>query len=506
MNIFFSKDVIATILSFVFVFIFIGIAELLRHKKLLGTSTTRKIIHIGVSHWWLFAMLFIDSIQAAIVGPLVFIVLNALSIKFQLFKGMDEHSSTRNLGTVYFPISLFVLVVLAWSGIMPKWVAGTGILVMGWGDGLAALLGEKIKSPAGKVFGGRKSLAGTSTMAIASGLVVLIFILVFDQNASFTAALYRALGTALVAAFLETATPFGIDNITVPLGTAFYFYYISALPLNGTLVIGFIFAGSFAYIAWYRNQVSCEGALAGLGTALLILASSGVNGLIILFAFFISSSILGKINRNFRNTLNLDLISQKGSRRDSLQVLANCGFGLFASILYAIHGHPLYLLAFGVSFAAASADTWASELGVLNRKKPVSILTFQQMELGLSGAISPLGLIASAAGSFFIAFLAMLLFRHDISLMSNSEKVLLLFLIALGGLSGSLIDSLFGATLQAQYRCAKTGITTEHPKSGEIQNQHIRGLTWMTNDLVNFLSIGIAVTGSSIMYLLINKL
>jgi uncharacterized membrane protein len=78
-----------------------------------------------------------------------------------------------------------------------------------------------------------------------------------------------------------------------------------------------------------------------------------------------------------------------------------------------------------------------------------------------------------------------------------------LSLIVAGGFLGSVIDSLLGATLQAQYRCAVTGRTTERPESQGVRNLLIRGLSWMTNDMVNFLAILFASLTSGTVYALL---
>lgn len=214
-------DALGLAASYVFVFGLIGAATLLMRGKLLGAAAARKFIHIGVSHWWLIAMALIDDPWVASVGPAGFVVINALALRFKLLPAMDEGRDRGNLGTVYFPISLLVLVNLCWRGVMPAWVGGIAVLVLGWGDGLAALVGEGNSAPGVRIWGGRKSAAGTLMMFSASFAVTLVFTLIFNARYG---DLVPAIGVSTImaaaAAAVEFFTPFGIDNITVPLAVA----------------------------------------------------------------------------------------------------------------------------------------------------------------------------------------------------------------------------------------------------------------------------------------------
>ena len=353
---------------------------------------------------------------------------------------------------------------------------------------------------------------------------------VFDSSFSsgpalFAGALYRAAGTAIVAAFLEAATPWGIDNITVPLGSALYFHFVSQSPLNAAVVIGFTLSAAVAYLSWQRRAVTTEGALAGLGLGTLIFTLGGIGGLTVLFGFFASSTILGRFKKHKREALKLQDVVVKGDRRDSIQVLANCGVGVLSAIGFAATGQVFFFFAFGVSFAAATADTWASEIGVLNPKPPVSILGGKTVEPGVSGGVSLLGFFSSLMGALFIAALLwaeriffQLGFTDFAPLAAGLGRVwegksnaswniaAYLGLITAGGFLGSVIDSLLGATLQAQYRCSLTGRRTERPSTSGTPNVLVRGLRWMTNDMVNFLAILFASAASGACFVVFGNL
>lgn len=216
-----ALDAIGIAASYVFVFGFIGLATLLMRRRILAASATRKVIHIGVAHWWLLAMATMDDPWVASVGPASFILINALALGLRLFPAMDEGADRRNLGTVYFPISLLVLVNLSWRGVMPAWVGGIAVLVLGWGDGLAALVGEGNGAPGVRIWGGRKSAAGTILMFSASFVVTLVFTLLFNtRHGDLLGAIGVSTVVAAAATVVELFTPFGLDNLTVPAAVA----------------------------------------------------------------------------------------------------------------------------------------------------------------------------------------------------------------------------------------------------------------------------------------------
>jgi uncharacterized protein (TIGR00297 family) len=136
-------------------------------------------------------------------------------------------------------------------------------------------------------------------------------------------------------------------------------------------------------------------------------------------------------------------------------------------------------IGFAAALAAVNADTWATELGVLNPTQPRLITNLRKrVEKGTSGGISFFGTIASLMGSALIAALAAL-FTTNWSLFP---------LITFAGLAGSLFDSFLGATVQAMYFCPTDRKETEkHPlHTCSTETVHLRGWKWLNNDMVNF--------------------
>ena len=217
------NNIYGIIFSFIFVAVVLGISTLLSSKGVIKGEGSRKFIHIGVCNWWIIAMVFFDNPFYAALVPGVFIAVNYMSYKKQLIKAMERNGDKKDLGTVYYAVSLFILALLSFGDNRTPYIGAIGILVMGYGDGIAAIIGERL----GKVpFGPKKSgktLEGTLGMFLASYIVVYIITSLFSPlnpfGVSFVLALYGTLA--------ELYTPNGFDNLTVPLGTALLYTIIT---------------------------------------------------------------------------------------------------------------------------------------------------------------------------------------------------------------------------------------------------------------------------------------
>jgi len=259
------------------------------------------------------------------------------------------------------------------------------------------------------------------------------------------------------------------------------------------LLIGFSLAILIALLAWRAGALSPSGALAAILTGGVIFGLGGLSWAILLLVFFISSSALSRLFTRRKASLNEKF--SKGSRRDWGQVLANGGLGALLVLVFtalqafgAAQSGAWVWLAYAGAMAAVNADTWATEIGVLNPHPPRMITTGKPAERGASGAISLLGTLAALGGAALVGLFAALLPPSNLPREITSGGMLLLTAV-LGGLAGSLFDSLLGATVQAIYYCPTCQKETErHPQHtcGSL-TQPRRGWRWLNNDGVNFL-------------------
>ncbi|MEO1815736.1 MAG: hypothetical protein ABGU93_09135 [Acetobacterium sp.] len=218
-NIWIYHNILGIIVSFIYVFSVIFLARFLER---FGKEASRKAVHILVCNWWLVAMIFFDGPIWAAVVPACFVVLNYLSYRFQLFSAIERGSGKGDLGTVYYAISLLLLALISFGPLQNPIVGGVGILIMGYGDGLAAVVGTRWPKQRFQLLGAEKTLSGSLTMLVASFLVTVVLLAATGQPQ----VLMPALTLALLATGLEAITPLGLDNLTVPLVSAGAYYFI----------------------------------------------------------------------------------------------------------------------------------------------------------------------------------------------------------------------------------------------------------------------------------------
>lgn len=193
-----------------------GVAEGLRRTATTSTEVTRKIVHIGAGHVILLAWWLRTPAWMGITASVLFSAVALLSYRLPILPGING-VGRNSLGTFFYAVSIGILTAAFWPPRLPEYAA-LGILVMTWGDGLAALVGQNLGRHPYKVFGNQKSWEGSLAMALASFVVCL---LVLGLTAGFTSAVWgTALVVAVAATLLETLSFYGLDNLTVPLGSA----------------------------------------------------------------------------------------------------------------------------------------------------------------------------------------------------------------------------------------------------------------------------------------------
>jgi uncharacterized protein (TIGR00297 family) len=244
------------------------------------------------------------------------------------------------------------------------------------------------------------------------------------------------------------------------------------------LILGFILAIVIAYLSCRAHSLNVSGAVAATIFGTIVFGLGGLEWAILLLIFFVTSSALSRLFKKRKQ--GLDEKFSKGHERDAGQVFGNGGLATaFVLVNYFYPESIVGWIGFAAALAAVNADTWATELGVLNPTPPCMITDLRKrVEKGTSGGVSLYGTLASLSGAFVIALPAAWF----------AGNWLLVPVITLAGLFGSLFDSLLGATVQAMYYCPTDKKETEkHPlHTCGTETVHIRGWKWLNNDWVNF--------------------
>lgn len=464
------NDIQLILWSTAYVLLVLALATLVAKIKKDTSELTRKLVHILAGNWVFFTPHF-TSLWAVVFVPFVFVIVNALSLKYNLIPAMERRGET-SYGTVYYALSLLVLsatgFILDWP-VLPL----IGILIMTYGDGLAAVMGQAFGKTKPFSFAPHKTLVGSVTLAICAFIITLA-VLMTDQSPpliGWPEAILLALMTALFSAFIELMGSKGLDNLVLPIGSGLFaslaYYY-------GTVgyYLYLIFATGILILAYRKKAITADGIGVAILTAASLYALGGFWLAISLVVFFILGSVLSKI-KNDRKAKAEDL-QEPGSARNWKQVVCNSLPATLAVWLGLVLGRPEVNLVALAVFSAAGADTFSSEIGMMSKGKVYNILTGQALPSGVSGGVSKVGILAGLLGSFLLALLAL----PDFGLRG-------LVLTTGLGFMGTLVDSLLGAAFQAKYASDQGEIQDRASGSARL----LSGYAWVTNNMVNLTTL-----------------
>lgn len=201
------------------------LAETLHRYSATNSELTRKIVHIGTGNvillaWWLQIPTWV-GISAAIIASAIAL----LSYYVTILPGINS-VGRKSLGTFFYAVSIGILIAWFWP-IHQYHYAAVGILIMAWGDGLAGLIGQNFGKHPYEIWGMNKSWEGSVTMAITSYAVSSLILLAVNGSVWQTWLLPVVI--ALFATGLEAFSKLGVDNLTVPLGSAALCFILNQL-------------------------------------------------------------------------------------------------------------------------------------------------------------------------------------------------------------------------------------------------------------------------------------
>lgn len=220
----------------------------------------------------------------------------------------------------------------------------------------------------------------------------------------------------------------------------------------------------------------------------------------------ITIGLWARFRQGYKRTLGERF--HRGAQQGWIQVLARVGWATTLAILYGLVAEERgILVGFVGALAASTADAWGTELGVLSNQMPRTIISPRRLPAGEPGGITLLGIVAGLGASWLLGF-AGLLFNAIKSWIAQItlDPVLLWLPIAamLGGMAGSLTDSLLGAAAQGIYYCEHCKERSEYRlHTCGRRTEQVRGWAWLTNEGINMVCtlVGAAITAGAVSWL-----
>ena len=444
------------------------------YKIGLAKKITRKIVHILVGAEWIILYHFMGPNIHFLAVCLLFLVILVVSYKTNLMP-MISSDGDNSPGTVYYAVAMSIMAAI--TVLIPKMILpfGIGVFCTSFGDGLAGLIGQCVKSGVNKKIYGNKTLIGAVVNLISCFLVAFIFDSYFNLGLS----LWHCIAIAILALELELFTGRGLDNISITLGTSVLSYLFINFEAAPGYIIPILLTPLIIVFAYKKKALTISGIISAIIVDILISVSLGNFGFVVLLSFFVGGVIVDKIkkyNKKIGQNSQNEIV-KRGDCRDSVQVLANGAIATVCAILYMLTDERIFVIAFVASLAEAFADTAASGIGVLSgqafdpfRMKPCST--------GVSGGMSILGTLASLVAATIISALSLII--GEFSIGEGIAVVVAAFL-------GVIFDSALGSLLQIKYKCIICGAIVEREDHCGTKTKKYSGLKLITNDSVNFL-------------------
>lgn len=446
--------------------------SLVAYKLGMQKKYTRKLIHIMIGFVFVILNSYIGTGSLHFLAVcLVCLLLLAIDYRRHLLPHMSSDGDN-SPGTVYYAVSMSAMALISYfapeSFTLPF---GIAVFCTSLGDGLAGIVGQAITRHNPRIWYS-KSIYGTVTNLLVSSLGTYLLALSLDLPLVF----WHCIVIGGVATILELVSSRGLDNLSLPLGV----FGVTAFMLNCADAAEYI--APILLIPMMIAIVLKKRLLTPLATVMATLLGTVVSvalgnlGFIVLLAFFIGSTITDKIKEKYNKSRQNS--EKENKPRTSRQVMANGILPLVSSILYIVTDDHVFLLAYVSTLSEAFADTASSSIGSLS-VRAYDIFRFRRCEAGESGGMSPLGTATALVSAALLS---------SIALLFAAITPLELLLVSLIGFVGSIADSLFGSLLQGKFICHACKRQVETRVHCGEKAELCRGLSFVNNSTVNFIS------------------
>jgi uncharacterized protein (TIGR00297 family) len=180
-------------------------------------------------------------------------------------------------------------------------------------------------------------------------------------------------------------------------------------------------------VVYLKKALDLFGSIFMIVMGIIIIFSAGANWLMLIFLFL----ILGLLATKYKHGYKKEIGVYEGTR--TLKNVISNGIVAFVMAAFGNYG------GFIGSIATATADTLASEVGVV--KQPRLITTLKKVPPGTDGGISLVGTAAGIIGAGIIGVAAYLLGIYP-------DPFVTLKISLIAGTVGCFVDSILGAVLE----------------------------------------------------------
>ncbi len=257
-------------------------------------------------------------------------------------------------------------------------------------------------------------------------------------------------------------------------------------------IVGLLIVGAFGVFSIKVKIVSVSGLIAGFIVGYVVWMLGGWTWFLVILMFHLSAAFFTKFK--YKRKQKEGLAQEKGGARGWPNVFANGGFATICATLegifiYLALGGPtdIFLFGFVGAIATMTADTIATETGLLSKKHPRLVTKLSKVvDPGTSGGVTILGELGALVGTVIIGGVAWLLVATGLMSATFGYQILIAAIIA--GMLGCLVDSIFGATIQGIFQCNVCNKITEKAKHCGEKSTHLRGIKIFENNTVNFVA------------------
>ena len=462
----------------------LGLA-LLGYKLGMQKKYTRKLVHILVGFEWVILYGFLGGGSIHFLSVCLIFTLLLLVTHFRKLAPMIASDGDNAPGTVYYGVAMSVMATVCLF--VPHFVLyfGIGVFSTSLGDGFAGLVGQAVKKHNPKIYGS-KSLLGFLTNLVVSFAVPLVFEAVFGMGLK----VWHCALIGFFSASLELISSFGLDNITVTLGTAFLSFSIIYLDSIGNYLVPIVLTPVIIALVLKKKALTPFATVLAVFLDIVVSLTLGYRGFLLLLTFLVGSVLVDKVKKLKQKS---DGITKRGDCRDAIQVVANGIVPMFFAIFAALYRNPAFLVGYIATLSEAFADTAASGFGVFS-KRNYDIFKARPAEKGMSGGVSLVGSLAALVASFVIPALALLF---------NIISWQFFLLASLVAFLGVFVDSALGSLLQVKYRCKACGKLTEREWHCQKKCEKASGFEFFDNDVVNLFSGAFAAILATALVLMI---